>query len=133
MPDFESLRNRKGVSVIYDGDCPFCANYIRIVRLRKTVGDVQLIDARQDLELAAQMRGLGYDLDNGMVAIIDGEVAYDDEAVHRLALLSSNSTLLNRINKTIMGNKPVSMVLYPILKLGRRMTLRLLGRTSILS
>ncbi len=31
--------------VVYDGECPFCRNYIRLMSLRKAVGDVELVDA----------------------------------------------------------------------------------------
>jgi len=32
--------------IVYDGECPFCRNYIRLMELRKTVGNVDLVNAR---------------------------------------------------------------------------------------
>ena len=31
--------------VVYDGECPFCRNYVKLMWLRKAVGDVELVDA----------------------------------------------------------------------------------------
>ena len=31
--------------LIYDGNCPFCSNYVRFTRLRENIGSVDLIDA----------------------------------------------------------------------------------------
>lgn len=35
------------VEVVYDGECPFCASYVALLRLRERVGEVRLIDARR--------------------------------------------------------------------------------------
>ena len=32
--------------IIYDGQCPFCSRYVRLVRLRDSLGQVELVDAR---------------------------------------------------------------------------------------
>jgi predicted DCC family thiol-disulfide oxidoreductase YuxK len=32
--------------LVYDGECPFCRNYVRLMSLRKAVGDIELVDAR---------------------------------------------------------------------------------------
>ncbi len=38
-----------GISIIYDGECPFCSSFMSIVRVKKSVGDVRLIDARNEI------------------------------------------------------------------------------------
>jgi predicted DCC family thiol-disulfide oxidoreductase YuxK len=42
----ETTTRTQLLTVIYDGECPFCANYVRLYRLRQLVGRVQLVDAR---------------------------------------------------------------------------------------
>ena len=33
-------------SIVYDGDCPFCSRYVKLVRLREALGSVDLVNAR---------------------------------------------------------------------------------------
>ena len=32
--------------IVYDGLCPFCTSYVRLMSLRRSVGAVELVDAR---------------------------------------------------------------------------------------
>ena len=32
--------------IIYDGDCMLCHSYVRMVRLREAIGEVETLDAR---------------------------------------------------------------------------------------
>ena len=34
--------------IIYDGECPFCSRYVKLMRLEETIGDIRLIDARKN-------------------------------------------------------------------------------------
>ena len=55
--------------LLYDGDCPFCTNYVRMVQLRKAVGPVALLNMRDHPDLAASYRAQGYDLNDGMLPV----------------------------------------------------------------
>ena len=35
------------MKIYYDGDCPFCDNYVSLLKLKDTVGDVKLINLRE--------------------------------------------------------------------------------------
>jgi protein-disulfide isomerase len=48
-----------GVTVFYDGACPFCSAYVRMVRLRKAAGEVRLIDAREGGPIVMEALSLG--------------------------------------------------------------------------
>jgi hypothetical protein len=48
-----------------------------------------------------------------------------------LAGLSSDSSAFNKLNARLFSNRAAAKVLYPLLKLGRRLTLVALGRRLI--
>lgn len=114
--------------IIYDGECVFCQNYARFFRLREAVGPVELLDARSGDPRVETYWREGYDLDEGMIFAHRGRVFYGAEAVHVLAGLSSRSGLFNRLNAAIFKSQGVARLLYPALKLGRRLTLKARGR-----
>lgn len=117
--------------LVYDGDCPFCSRYVALLRLRDSFGPVRLVDARSGHPVVQQLYRQGYDLDEGM-ALVDGDTIYHgDECLHRLALMTTPSGVFNRFNAAVFRSKSASAVLYPILRGGRNLTLRLLGRRKI--
>ncbi len=126
-----AIIDNKNMKIIYDGDCPFCSKYVRLIKLKKTIGDVQLINARSDKLIKEKLKKLSIDVNQGMV-LIDGEdIYFAEDCVHRLALLSTSSTLFNRINKFVFRHKILSNILYPIMKAGRNLILFILNRKKI--
>lgn len=117
--------------VVYDGECIFCQNYVRLLRLREAVGPVELLDARSDDPRVHALQAQGYDLDQGMVFRWRGTTLHGADAVHALAMLASPSGLFNRLNAAVLSNRRTARTLYPLLKAGRRATLWLRGRGAI--
>jgi len=101
------------------------------MRLQEHYGKVELLDARKNLTLAKTYRDKGMSLDEGMVVQLDGSEFHGPDAVHALGMLSSSSGVFNRLNALIFSNAKLSKALYPILKTGRALVLKLLGKTSI--
>lgn len=116
---------------MYDGQCPFCANYSRRLRVQKTVGDLRLIDAREHSEIRQEISEHGLDLDQGMVLKLGDTLYYGEDAMHALALISSRSGLFNRINAWVFRSQRLSALLYPVLRFGRNLILRILGISKI--
>lgn len=114
--------------IIYDGDCVFCQNYVRFVRLRETLGPVELLDARSDDPRIARYWQSGFDLNEGMLFVSKGRIYHGHEAVNVLASLSTSSTAFNRLNRALLSNPAAARMIYPMLKLGRRLTLLARGR-----
>ena len=123
--------NEESALIIYDGDCIFCQNYVRYVRLRETVGKVEMLDARSNDPRLSTYWQRGYDLNEGMLFVYNGKAYYGSDAVHLLAGLSSPISWFNRLNRAIFSNRTASTVLYPLLKIGRCLTLFARGKTLI--
>lgn len=119
------------LTIIYDGECPFCASYVRMARLRETVGTVDLVDARSDDPRVAEAQADGLDLDDGMVVLWQGRRHYGAEAVRLIALLSGEGGVGNRLQRRLFRSPRVARALYPWLVRGRRLWLRLSGRARI--
>jgi predicted DCC family thiol-disulfide oxidoreductase YuxK len=120
-----------GALIVYDGQCPFCSRYVRLIRLRRSLGQVELIDARKDGPAVAELRAAGLDLDEGMALKVGDRWYHGDECVHMLALLSTPSTLFNKLNGAVFRSRPAAKLLYPFLRSGRNLALKLLGRSKI--
>ena len=118
------------IQIVYDGECPFCSAYVRMFRLRE-LSEVELINAREDHPVVDQIKRQGFDLNDGMVMKIGGEYHFGDDVVHRLALMSGSSGLLRRFNFWIFSDAKRSRLIYPYLRAGRNLTLKLLGRKKI--
>ena len=119
------------ITIIYDGDCPLCQDYVRRLRLVEVAGGVELVDARTahpDVLTAWQN---GYDLDRGMLAVIGTNAFYGAEAVAALARLSSSSTLFNRLNHAVLSRSSVSRIFYPLFKAARRLALMAKGKSAL--
>ena len=122
---------REGAAIVYDGDCPFCARYARLVRLRRAVGPVTLHDARAGGPLVSRLSAAGYDLDEGMVLLYGGAVYHGADCMHMLALLSGGGGAANRLFAAVFRHPGTARRLYPVLRAGRNAVLRLLGRDKI--
>jgi predicted DCC family thiol-disulfide oxidoreductase YuxK len=120
-----------GAWIVYDGQCPFCSRYVQLVRLRETLGQVQLVDARKGGPMVDEARAAGLDLDEGMVLKLDGRLYHGADCINMLALLSTPSSRFNRINAALFRSRTASRLMYPMLRTGRNAVLRLLGRTRI--
>lgn len=119
--------------IVYDGECPFCSNYVSLLRIRDVAGPVELINARTDHPIVDQLIEDGYDLDEGMAFVTHDTVYYGEECVNKLALMSTPSTFFNRLNSIIFRHRTVSKLLYPAMRFGRNTTLKIMGRRSIKS
>ena len=122
-----------GVVVVYDGDCPFCNSYVRLAALRNAVGSVELVDARTPDPRVRDVQKRGFDLNEGMIAIFGGKIYYGADALVLLSTLSGNRGLFARLLSRLFSDPGRAHRLYPALKTGRLIALKLLGRSQISS
>ena len=126
-----SPRGAEEAWLVYDGECPFCANYSRLVDARSAIGKLELVDARSGGAVVEEIMALPYDLDKGMVLKMNGRYYMGDDALNMLALLSERRGLFNVLNRLAFGSRAVSWLAYPVLRLGRRAALAFRGRTLL--
>jgi predicted DCC family thiol-disulfide oxidoreductase YuxK len=117
--------------LVYDGQCPACTHYGQLLRIKQTAGALQLVDAREGGKLVEEITRRGYDLDRGMVLVSEGRMYYGADAMHVLALMSTRSGVFNRLNYWFFRSAALARVLYPVLRCGRGLLLKMLGRTKI--
>ncbi|MEM6903566.1 MAG: DCC1-like thiol-disulfide oxidoreductase family protein [Pseudomonadota bacterium] len=127
--------------IVYDGDCPLCATYIKLVRLRDAIGPVEMIDARSDHPVVEMLWAKGYDLDEGMALVEnfgvqgfehdDEAITYGPDCVHKLALLTTPSGPFNRATAALLRSQRRANALYPLFRAGRNAALKFLGKPQI--
>lgn len=117
--------------IVYDGECPLCSRFSTLYRAREVVQRVCLVDARSRDPIVAEVCARGFDLDAGMVVKLRDQFYHGAEALNVMALLGSDHTLFNRLNRAIFRRAGVARHLYPMLVRGRMLLLRLLGRDLI--
>ena len=119
------------ILLVYDKQCPVCDYYCCLVRVRKSVGKLKLVDARESSAIMEEITRSGLDIDQGMVLKLDDQLYYGADAINALALIGSPLGLFNRINYWIFRSKTLSRMLYPVLRTFRNMLLKILRRTKI--
>jgi predicted DCC family thiol-disulfide oxidoreductase YuxK len=119
------------VKVFYDGDCPFCAGYLRLARLRDAAGAVDLVDLRRDPDARQRFAGLGLDPDRGMIVETEGGRFHGPAAMAALSAMSGRNRALARLAATLMATPVLAPALYALLRAGRNLTLLALGRPPL--
>lgn len=130
MPNDTDSSGRQ-LRLVYDGECPMCRHYVRRQRIRQEVGELELIDARQDKEARQELSAMGIDLDQGFALQIGERWYHGSEALHRLTLLGTRSGVFNRLMYRLFASQSRTARLYPLLKACRNGLLRALGKKPI--
>ncbi|WP_293759420.1 DCC1-like thiol-disulfide oxidoreductase family protein [uncultured Paraglaciecola sp.] len=122
---------REQILLVYDRECPACNAYCKVVKIRESVGDLRIVDARKNSEVMNEITAQGLDIDQGMVLKMGEQLYYGADAIHTLALIGSRSGILNRLNYWMFKSKIISRVFYPLLRASRNLLLKILKKTKI--
>lgn len=122
---------REEILLVYDRECPACNFYCLVVKIRASVGDLRIVDARENSEVLHEITAQGLDIDQGMVLKMGDQLYYGSDAIHALALIGSRSGIFNRINYWVFKSKTISSILYPVLRSLRNLLLKILGKSKI--
>jgi len=123
--------SREEILLVYDRECPACNAYCQVVQIRESVGDLKIVDARENSDVLTEITSEGLDIDQGMVLKMGNQLYYGSDAIHALALIGSRSGVFNRLNYWIFKSKTASKVLYPVLRFCRNILLKILGKSKI--
>ena len=125
------MSDDREILLVYDKECPACNYYCRLAKIRETVGDLELVDAREPGSTMNAITAAGLDIDQGMVLIIGNEMYYGSDAIHMLAILSTRTGFFNRLSYHVFRSERISRILYPIFRSSRNLFLKILRKTKI--
>jgi hypothetical protein len=123
--------NRSKDFVLFDGACSVCAGYIAMSGVGRSPEDPAPLDARQEPELVEAMRRQGLEVNDGMIARIEGKIYYGPEVTRLIAERATQISATKRGLLYVIGAAPWSRALYPLLVKARLLLLRLRGRALI--
>ena len=125
------MTDAEKIWLVYDKECPACDFYCNLARIRESVGELVLVDAREGGAIMDEITAAGLDIDQGMVLKVGDKLYYGSDAIHTLALMGTRSGFFNRMSYWMFRSKRVSAVLYPLLRACRNLLLKILGRSKI--
>jgi len=130
----QTTANQKDIVwFVYDGECPVCKIAARGLRIKKAVGNLQLIDARQEKShpIMQKIHQLGLNLDEGMVLKFNNNYYHGADALQIMALISTNQGWFNRMNYLLFRSRIMSKICYPAMRSVRNLILKLNGISKI--
>lgn len=113
--------------LVYDGECPLCSAYCRMLAIKQLESRFEIINARQYHPVLEGIKERGLDLEEGFVLKIENDYFHGADAINRLALITTRAGLFNRLNYLIFKSAHLSKILYPMLRTGRNILLYLWG------
>jgi predicted DCC family thiol-disulfide oxidoreductase YuxK len=118
--------------VIYDGECPFCADFIAVSNLREAGYKLELVNARDKLNRSVlRARDAGLNLDKGMVVLVGGLTLYGVDAANFIILNGNPKAFRAKFYRLLLSNVMIARISYPVLVFLRRTYFFLTGRRLI--
>ena len=115
------------IRILYDGECPFCTAYTRYARLRRHMGEVDLIDARAVPDLVDAYAARGFEIDESFI-VDTGDAVLTGGA----AMAYIHGNLAPRWTGLGLAANPRFLAsVYPGLRWMRNTALRVMGRKPI--
>ncbi|MDY0403899.1 DCC1-like thiol-disulfide oxidoreductase family protein [Sulfurovum sp.] len=116
------------LTLYYDKECPFCNRYACFLELKKS-HELHLINARESLQkIRTQCPHL--DINDGMILVTDGRCLQGREALAYLDTLITRNTLFGKLHRIWRLAPWLTLPLYSVIKLLRRIVLFFMGKKS---
>jgi hypothetical protein len=105
----------------------------RVLRIRKAVGTLHLVNAREESghPVMQEILARKLNLDEGMVIKFRDTCYHGADALHVMALLGTGQGWFNRWNARLFRSKTLSRLLYPSMKAARNLLLWFIGVSKI--
>ena len=115
------------LTLIYDGECPFCRHFALRSELSAGLPDLRIVDGRQAHALRRQLLTRGMSLKDGAM-LLDGEkVWHGSAAIAELCARMTPSDGLLQVLHGLFKDPARAAGVYPVLLLARRCALALRG------
>lgn len=116
-----------GVWFVYDGECPVCTMAAEALQIKRSLGTLNLLDARQSNghPLVEAINSRQMDLDEGMVIYHDGRYYHGATALRFMAVYGAPGGLFNKLNRLLFRSKIVAGSLYPAMRACRNLLLKI--------
>lgn len=121
--------NKGDVWFVYDGNCPICNIAANGLAIKRAVGQLNLIDARdsKDHPVVDEINRLGFDLDEGMVIKFQDTHYHGSDALAVMAYLGTNKGWFNRFMYLFFRSQLISKLCYPFMRAIRSLAIRMVG------
>jgi hypothetical protein len=119
------------VDLIVDSQCPVCSAYARNAAARDAKCQTNIRDARGSDPVVQEAMARGFNLDDGMVVFSAGKFYHGADAMHFMAKNGQASGAMRVLNAIFFSRRNLSQLLYPALRIGRNLLLKLRGVSSI--
>src|SRR5215203_3211040 len=93
--------NKNTLYLIYDDECPLCRSSAHALNIKKAVGNLVLINARESHPLVSAAYVRGFDPDLGIIVIYNHQYYFGSDAAHFLAMLNPSHGKLNAITASL--------------------------------
>ena len=117
------------LTIIYDGECPFCTNYSQMSKLQSIVPEVLLLDARSNDPITYEAKKK-YNLNDGMLALYDGKEHFGSDAIVLINSLT-HCTNFNKLWLWWFKSPGRAKITYPVMKFIRNLTLIIRSKSKI--
>lgn len=109
------------IKLFYDKDCPFCNSYANYIKLNEK-HDLELLNARENLEILKKLKSKGFNINDGFIIEIDKNTILQGSQ----AIIFLNKLAQKRVY--FPNNRFFKELIYPIVKLIRKLFLKILGK-----
>ena len=115
------------IIIVYDGECPFCSDFVSLNRLKDLGYVISIINAREVDNPLIENFSKKYNFDDGMIVINDQVILYGYTAARFISNSYSQSSLRGLIYRTLLSNKTLGRISYKIFVKLRKLYLKIAG------